>query len=81
MCTKYNLMSPIYLLIVVTTAMNEPHEGKRKMEMSWPIFRIHHQRSRYIYDMYYKKKKISKDLYEYCLREVNLITFQTFPFI
>lgn len=24
----------------------EPHEGKRKCESLWPIFRIHHQRSR-----------------------------------
>ena len=25
-------------------AENEPHEGKRKAETVWPIFRIHHQR-------------------------------------
>jgi bud site selection protein 31 len=46
-----------------------PHEGKRKTEALWPIFRIHHQRSRYIYDLYYKRKAISKELYEYCLNE------------
>jgi len=43
--------------------------GKRKDEVMWPIFRLHHQRSRYLYDMYYKKKEISKDVYEFALRE------------
>jgi len=33
-----------------------PHEGKRKVETLWPIFKIHHQKSRYIYDLYYKRK-------------------------
>lgn len=51
------------------SAENEPHEGKRRNESTWPIIRIHHQRSRYIYDMYYKKNAISKELYEYCLAE------------
>jgi bud site selection protein 31 len=50
-------------------AENEPHEGKRKIEGTWKIMRLHHQRSRYIYELYYKKKEISKDLYEYCLKE------------
>ncbi|KRX11110.1 hypothetical protein PPERSA_05219 [Pseudocohnilembus persalinus] len=50
-------------------AENETHEGKRKVETSWEIFRIHHQRSKFIYDMFYKKKEISRELYEYCLRE------------
>eukprot|EP01089_Gocevia_fonbrunei_P009525 TRINITY_DN2184_c1_g1_i1.p1 TRINITY_DN2184_c1_g1~~TRINITY_DN2184_c1_g1_i1.p1 ORF type:complete len:148 (-),score=24.90 TRINITY_DN2184_c1_g1_i1:8-451(-) len=46
----------------------EPHEGKRKAETVWPIFRLHHQRSRYIFEMYYKKKEISKELYDWCLK-------------
>eukprot|EP00919_Chromeraceae_sp_WS-2016_P079365 GHVR01187870.1.p1 GENE.GHVR01187870.1~~GHVR01187870.1.p1 ORF type:complete len:148 (+),score=17.75 GHVR01187870.1:26-469(+) len=50
-------------------AENEPHEGKRRCESSWPIFRLHHQRSRYIYEMFYKKKEISRDLYDYCIRQ------------
>eukprot|EP00128_Syssomonas_multiformis_P016267 Colp12_sorted_trinity150504_noHs@22287 len=48
-------------------AENEPHEGKRKVEALWPIFRIHHQRSRYIYELFYKRQAISRQLYEYCL--------------
>eukprot|EP01132_Coremiostelium_polycephalum_P002245 gene2245-2768_t len=55
--------------IKMREAENEPHEGKRKVETLWPIFRIHHQRSRYIYEMYYKKNEISRELYEYCLLE------------
>ncbi|KNC87251.1 protein BUD31 [Sphaeroforma arctica JP610] len=50
-------------------AVNESHEGKRKSESTWPIFRVHHQRSKYVYDLFYKRKAISKDLYEYCLKE------------
>ncbi|KAJ3062747.1 Component of the SF3b subcomplex of the U2 snRNP [Podochytrium sp. JEL0797] len=49
-------------------AENESHEGKRKVETSWPIFKIHHQRSRYLYEMYYKRKAISKELYDYCVK-------------
>jgi len=47
----------------------DPHEGKRKAESVWPIFRIHHQRSRYIYDLFYRRKEISRELYEWCLNE------------
>merc|ERR1711976_156286 len=50
-------------------AENEPHEGKRKPESLWPILRIHHQRSRYIYELYKIKKQISQTLYEWCLRQ------------
>ena len=46
-----------------------PHEGRRKVETLWPIFKIHHQKSRYIYDLYFKRKTISKELYEYCLKQ------------
>ena len=37
--------------------------------MLWPIHQINWQRSRYIYDMHYKFKRISRPLYDYCLRE------------
>lgn len=45
------------------------HEGKRVAESTWPIFRLAHQKSRYIYDLYYKQQAISKELYEWCLDE------------
>jgi bud site selection protein 31 len=47
----------------------ESHEGKRKSESLWPIFRLHHQRSRLIYDAFYKRKAISRELYEWCIDE------------
>jgi bud site selection protein 31 len=50
-------------------AENDPHEGKRKPETIWPILRIHHQRSRYIYELYRVKKQMTKNLYEWCIRE------------
>eukprot|EP01068_Selenidium_serpulae_P005544 Selendium_serpulae@DN4072_c0_g1_i1.p1 len=50
-------------------AEREPHEGKRKCEALWPIFRLHHQRSRYIFNLYYKKRSISRELYDFCIQE------------
>ncbi|GAA56947.1 bud site selection protein 31 [Clonorchis sinensis] len=50
-------------------AETDPHEGKRKVEAEWPIFRIHHKRSRFVYDLYYKRKAITKELYDYCIKE------------
>jgi bud site selection protein 31 len=47
----------------------DPHEGKRKTEGLWPIFKIHHQKSRYIFDLFYKRKAISRELYDYCINE------------
>jgi bud site selection protein 31 len=58
-------------------AENAPHEGKKRYETLWPIFQITHQRSRYIYDLYYEKEAISKPLYDWLLKngygEANLI--------
>jgi bud site selection protein 31 len=50
-------------------AENESHEGKRKAESLWPIMRITHARSRYIYELYYKREAISKELYEWLLKQ------------
>ncbi|KAF8245106.1 cell cycle control protein cwf14 [Wilcoxina mikolae CBS 423.85] len=58
-------------------AESAPHEGKKKNEATWDIFRISHQRSRYIYELYYKKEAISKPLYDWLLKngygDANLI--------
>eukprot|EP00752_Nemacystus_decipiens_P005619 g5084.t1 len=48
--------------------VNEQHEGKRKNEALWPVFQINWQRSRYVYDMHYVYKAISKDVLDYCIR-------------
>eukprot|EP00929_Paragymnodinium_shiwhaense_P120260 TRINITY_DN9218_c0_g1_i1.p1 TRINITY_DN9218_c0_g1~~TRINITY_DN9218_c0_g1_i1.p1 ORF type:complete len:305 (-),score=56.78 TRINITY_DN9218_c0_g1_i1:57-971(-) len=50
-------------------AVNEPHEGKRRNEATWPITKIHYERSRYIYELFYKKKAISRELYDFLLQE------------
>ena len=50
-------------------AEHDEHEGKRIAEANWDIFRLHHQRSRYIFDMFYKDNAISRELYEFCLEE------------
>ncbi|KAH8702633.1 putative cell cycle control protein Cwf14/Bud31, partial [Talaromyces proteolyticus] len=58
-------------------AENASHEGKKRYEVHWPIFQISHQRSRYIYDLYYEKEAISKQLYDWLLKnkyaDANLI--------
>ncbi len=81
--------------VVCVVAEAAPHEGMRKAQTVWSIFRIHHQRrcvaatlvlppavtsmcvvlgiccSRYLFEQYYFEKSISKELYEWCLREVR----------
>ena len=47
----------------------EPHEGKRQVEALWPIIRIHNQRTRYLFDLHFKRKAISKELLEFCIKE------------
>jgi len=48
---------------------NEDHEGKRKNEALWPIMRIAHTRTRYVFDLYYKREAISKELYDWLVKE------------
>jgi bud site selection protein 31 len=47
----------------------EPHEGKRQVEALWPIIRIHNQRTRYLFDLHYKRKAITKELLDFCVKE------------
>ncbi len=49
-------------------AQNKPSDNIPKSQAQWPIFQITHQRSRYIYELYYKKEAISKQLYEWLLK-------------
>jgi hypothetical protein len=53
----------------LSAAELETHEGKRKCEALWPIFKLTHQKSRFIYDLFYKRKEISRELYEFCLEQ------------
>ena len=42
-------------------AVANPHEGKRTDET---LYHLHHQRSRYIYDLFYKREAISRGRYD-----------------
>jgi len=42
---------------------------KKKNEALWPVFQLHHQRSRYIYDLYYNREAISTELYQWLLKQ------------
>lgn len=35
----------------------------------WPIFRLHHQRSRYLFDLYYQRRLISKPTLDWCVEQ------------
>lgn len=48
--------------------VKESNVGKRNTESIWPVHQINWQRTRYIYDMYYTYHRISKALYDYCLK-------------
>ena len=47
---------------------SESSEGKKKSESIWPIMKIHHQISRYIFQCF-RNKEINREVYEYCLNE------------
>lgn len=49
-------------------AESETLEFKRKEELLWPILRLTHQRSRYIWQMLVKNA-ISREVYEFCVKE------------
>ncbi|GLU19231.1 hypothetical protein SLE2022_354920 [Rubroshorea leprosula] len=66
----HGLACPLYIFVsflLYLAAENDPHDGKRKCEALWPIFKISHEKSRYIFDLYYKTNEISTELYEFCL--------------
>jgi len=49
-------------------AQNTPTDNIPKHQAQWPVFQISHQRSRYIYELYYEKEAISKQLYDWLLK-------------
>lgn len=49
-------------------AQNKPPPAGPKHQAQWEVFQIAHQRSRYVYDLYYEKEAISKQLYEWLLK-------------
>lgn len=57
------------LLAKLRDAQKKSIKTENKHLSLWPILQINHQISRYIYVMYYEKKLISKDLYDYLLKQ------------
>ncbi|KAI0426384.1 cell cycle control protein cwf14 [Xylaria sp. FL1042] len=54
--------------IKMKDAQNTPTNNAPKHQAQWPIFQIAHQRSRYVYELYYEKEAISKPLYDWLLK-------------
>ncbi|EDW27472.1 GL20292 [Drosophila persimilis] len=42
---------------------------RAETEPHGPVFKIHNQKTRYIYDLFYRRKATNWELNEYCLRE------------
>jgi bud site selection protein 31 len=49
-------------------AENASSNNIPRHQVLWPIFQISHQRSRYVYELYYEKEAISKELYDWLLK-------------
>ncbi|GMH43094.1 hypothetical protein BSKO_11016 [Bryopsis sp. KO-2023] len=50
-------------------AVNEEHEGKRRAELTYKIHRIHWEKNRFIFDLMYQRKVMSRELFDYLGRE------------
>lgn len=56
------------MFLIHFVEVNEPHEGLRKTEAQWPVHQINWQKSRYVYDMFYTYHRISREVYEFCIK-------------
>lgn len=43
-------------------AVADEHDGKRKAEMGWKIHRLHWEKNRFIFDLMYQRKVMSREL-------------------
>ena len=50
-------------------AESESQDGKAKHELLWSVIRANHQRSRFVFNVFYKEKRISKDLFEWLVKQ------------
>jgi bud site selection protein 31 len=55
------------LVARLKSAQAESNKTVSRNQSLWPIYKLNHQISRYIYDMYYTRKLISKQLYDWLL--------------
>lgn len=66
----YDVIEPIIEALEneLRDKVKESNVDKRNTESIWPVHQINWQRTRYVYDMYYTYKRISKKVYDYCLK-------------
>lgn len=57
------------LQLKLKEAQRKSIKTETKQTSLWPILELDHQISRYVYSMYYEKKLISRELYDYLLRQ------------
>lgn len=50
-------------------ALNTSADDKRRNEITWPMHKLHYEKNRYLYDMHYKRRRISKQLLDYLVHE------------
>ncbi|PSC71064.1 G10 family [Micractinium conductrix] len=50
-------------------AVNEDTSAKRRNETTWKVTRIHWEKNRFIYDLMYNRKVMSRELYDWLVRE------------
>eukprot|EP00759_Apiculatamorpha_spiralis_P015150 PhF_6_TR21876/c0_g2_i1/m.31076/K12873/BUD31, G10; bud site selection protein 31 len=53
---------------IMREAIATPSDGKRKVEMAWPILHISRQRTRYVYDAY-RAGTITQDVVDFCVSQ------------
>lgn len=68
--TGFSYLAPVLSALEneLRDKVRESNAGKRNTESMWPVQQINWQRSRYVYDMYYTYGKISKKVYDYCIK-------------
>ncbi|KNC50283.1 G10 protein [Thecamonas trahens ATCC 50062] len=50
-------------------AENDDGVGKRKVQLTWEVLKLHHARTRYVYNLFYVRKVISRELYQWLVDE------------
>ncbi|EME26819.1 G10 family protein [Galdieria sulphuraria] len=58
--------------------MNDTMEDKMRNELTWKVHKLHWKKNRFIFNLYYKEKAISKELFDFLVKEkvvdANLIS-------
>jgi len=66
----YEVVEPVLdaLANEIRDRVKESNVGKRNTESIWPVHQISWQRSRYVYDMFYTYNRISRKVYDHCIK-------------